>query len=314
MAGFLFLLKMIKFDSVCKTYKTSGFIPRKAVALKNLSLEIKKGETFGYIGPNGAGKTTTIKILLSLIFPTSGRVSIEGRDWRRTSNRKKIGFLPDQPFFYDYLTCYEFFDYCAKLSQMEKKYRPDRINEIICLVGLEGKEDIQLRKFSRGMLQRAGLGQALLHDPEIYVFDEPLTGLDPIGRKEFRDIILNLKKRGKTIFFSSHILGDAEQVCDRVGILDRGELKAAGKMGEIISGKIKNYEIIFRSENNISKHLVNFNYELKFFEGKYFLEVGGNEKVNEILENIIKNNGRIEGVIPQKETLEDIFLKTVNKK
>ena len=223
-----------------KTYSTGFWRKQLKCALKPLHLEVADGEVFGFLGPNGAGKTTTIKILMGLMYPTAGEARILGMAINHPRVKAQIGFLPEQPYFYDYLTGRELLDYYGRLSGVPVKELPRRIDRTLERVGLEGSGNVQLRKFSKGMLQRVGIAQAILHDPKIVVLDEPMSGLDPIGRREVRDLMAQLKGEGKTVFFSTHILSDAEALCDRVAVLHRGELKGVGSVAELtakIEGK-----------------------------------------------------------------------------
>ena len=210
---------------------------RRTVALNELDLQVHEGEIFGLLGPNGAGKSTTIKILMQILFPSSGSARIMERPLGDMGVKTQIGFLPENPAFYDYLKGHEFLDYYGVLYGMSKAQRRKRIPELFELVKLpDHAPNLPLKGYSKGMLQRIGLAQALLNDPRLVVLDEPQSGLDPLGRKEIRDIILTLKERGKTVFFSSHILSDAELICDRVAILNRGKLTAQGELGNLLSG------------------------------------------------------------------------------
>lgn len=216
-------MSAISFHEVSKEYKL-GFRKRK-IALKNFSLDIQEGEVFGFLGPNGAGKSTAIKILLNLIFPTSGSASISGKDVSDTGGRKLVGYLPENPYFYDYLTPLELLDFALKTSGITPgKNRKDRAATVLNTVGLWNDRKRAIRHFSKGMVQRVGIALALAHDPKIVILDEPMTGLDPIGRKQAIDLIIKLKSEGKTVFFSSHILEDIERVCDRIGIIVNGVL------------------------------------------------------------------------------------------
>jgi ABC-2 type transport system ATP-binding protein len=203
--------------------------------LQPLHLTVEQGEIFGFLGPNGAGKTTTLKLLMGLVFPTAGSARILGRDWTDPDIKAQIGFLPEQPYFYDYLTAHELLDYYGQLSGVPAKNRKQRIGDVLHRVGLNDVTGVQLRKFSKGMLQRAGIAQAILHDPKIVFFDEPMSGLDPMGRREVRELMEQLKQEGKTVFFSTHILSDAEALCDRVAIIHKGELKGVGKVADLTS-------------------------------------------------------------------------------
>ena len=213
-----------------------GFLRKKPrQALFPLHLSIEDGEIFGFLGPNGAGKTTTLKLLMGLVFPTSGSARILDHEWTDPAIKAQIGFLPEQPYFYDYLTAHELLDYYGQLSGVPGKDRKQRIEEVLARVGLTDVQGVQLRKFSKGMLQRAGIAQAILHDPKVIFLDEPMSGLDPVGRREVRDLMEQLKHEGKTVFFSTHILSDAEALCDRVAVIYKGELRGVGAVAELTS-------------------------------------------------------------------------------
>src|SRR6204780_4414732 len=214
-------------------------------SLDNLSFQVEEGEVFGFLGPNGAGKTTTMKLLMGLIFPVSGTARIRGRAIDDVAMHREIGYLPEQPYFYDYLTARELLDYYARFSNYSAPERRERVGKFLALVGLAAAADVQLRKFSKGMLQRVGIAQAILHDPPVVILDEPMSGLDPVGRREVRDIILELKKQGRTVFFSTHILSDAEMLCDRVAVLVGGKLQGVGAPSEIVSVEVHSMEILF---------------------------------------------------------------------
>ncbi len=213
---------------------TVGFLGREIVALSDLCLEVQQGEVFGFLGPNGAGKTTTIKMLMGLIHPTSGTARLLGQLVDNLKMKARVGFLPETSYFYEYLTASEVLSFCAKLFKLPKERRKERVQTLLKEVGLESAAHLQLRKFSKGMLQRIGIAQALINDPELIILDEPMSGLDPIGRKQMREIILRLKAAGKTVFFSSHITHDVEMICDRVGILVQGRLLKVGSLKEIL--------------------------------------------------------------------------------
>jgi ABC-2 type transport system ATP-binding protein len=208
-------------------------------------LKVDDGEIFGFLGPNGAGKTTTLKMLMGLVFPTAGTARILGQDWTDPQVKAQIGFLPEQPYFYDYLTADELLEYYGQLSGVPAKERKRRINEVLTRVGLTDVTGVQLRKFSKGMLQRAGIAQAILHDPKVVFFDEPMSGLDPLGRREVRDLMEQLKHEGKTVFFSTHILSDAEALCDRVAIIHNGELRGVGAVEDLTSGVQGKVEVVW---------------------------------------------------------------------
>jgi ABC-2 type transport system ATP-binding protein len=225
-----------------KTYSVGFWRKRPKRALHPLSFNVEDGEIFGFLGPNGAGKTTTLRLLMGLVFPTAGSARILGREWTDPSVKAQIGFLPEQPYFYDYLTAHELLEYYGQLSGVPAKERKQRVEKVMDQVGLRDVKGVQLRKFSKGMLQRVGIGQAILHDPKLVFFDEPMSGLDPMGRREVRDLMEQLKHEGKTVFFSTHILSDAEALCDRVAIIHKGELRGVGRVEDLTSsvqGKVE---------------------------------------------------------------------------
>jgi ABC-2 type transport system ATP-binding protein len=229
-----------------KTYMVGFWRKRPKRALQPLHLSVEEGEVFGFLGPNGAGKTTTLKMLMGLVFPTAGTARILGQEWTNPEVKAQIGFLPEQPYFYDYLTAHELLNYYGQLSGVPARDRGRRIEEMLARVGLKDVKGIQLRKFSKGMLQRVGIAQAILHDPKLVFFDEPMSGLDPMGRREVRDLMAELKQEGKTVFFSTHILSDAEALCDRVAVINQGELKGVGAVHELTSTVQGKIEVIWQ--------------------------------------------------------------------
>jgi ABC-2 type transport system ATP-binding protein len=229
-----------------KTYTIGFWRKRPKYALRPLDLKVEEGEIFGFLGPNGAGKTTTLKLLMGLIFPTAGSARILGVAVDDPRMKAQIGFLPEQPYFYDYLTARELLEYYGQLSGVEAKQRSSRVNEVLQRVGLPDVGGVQLRKFSKGMLQRVGIAQAILHDPKVVFFDEPMSGLDPMGRREVRDLMAQLKEEGKTVFFSTHILSDAEALCDRVGIIHQGELRGVGAVADLTSSVHGKVEVVWQ--------------------------------------------------------------------
>src|ERR1700730_14905452 len=216
-----------------KTYLVGFWRKRPKRALRPLHLTVEEGEVFGFLGLNGALRITTLKMLMGLVFPTSGSARLLGRDWTDAEVKAQIGFLPEQPYFYDYLTAHELLNYYGQLSGVPGKDRKRRIDEALQRVGLTDVKGVQLRRFSKGMLQRAGIAQSILHDPKLVFFDEPMSGLDPMGRREVRDLMEQLKHEGKTVFFSTHILSDAEALCDRVAIIHKGELRGVGAVEDL---------------------------------------------------------------------------------
>lgn len=235
----------IEIEKLTKEYPFGFLHLQKKTSLEGLTLQVETGEVFGFLGPNGAGKSTTIKLLMGLIFPTSGHARMLGKPTTDIEMHRHIGYLPEQPYFYDYLTATEVLDYFAKFYDLSAADRRERVQRMLKKVGLETAGKIQLRKYSKGMLQRVGLAQAILHDPQLVVLDEPMSGLDPVGRREVRDIILELKSAGKTILFSTHILSDAEMLCDRVGVIVGGKLQGVGAPGDIVGIAAQEMEILF---------------------------------------------------------------------
>jgi ABC-2 type transport system ATP-binding protein len=228
-----------------KTYSVGFWRKKPKCALRPLHLTVQEGEIFGFLGPNGAGKTTTLKLLMGLIFPTAGSARILGLEVNDPVMKAQIGFLPEQPYFYDYLTARELLEYFAQLSGVDAKQRSGKVNEVLGRVGMPDVGGVQLRKFSKGMLQRVGIAQAILHDPKIVFFDEPMSGLDPMGRREVRDLMEQLKHEGKTVFFSTHILSDAEALCDRVAVIHLGELRGVGAVAELTSSVHGQVELVW---------------------------------------------------------------------
>src|SRR6201993_1075025 len=235
----------IETQNLTKQYPYGFLHLKRKTSLENLTMQVEDGEVFGLLGPNGAGKSTTMKLLMGIIFPTSGSARILGRPISDVEMHKDIGYLPEQPYFYDYLTAAELLDYFARFFGFSAAERKERVAKMLKKVGLETAGKIQLRKYSKGMLQRVGLAQAILHDPKLVILDEPMSGLDPVGRREVRDIMLELKNAGKTILFSTHILSDAETLCDRVGVIAGGKLRGVGAPGAIVGVKAVGMEILF---------------------------------------------------------------------
>lgn len=232
-----------------KTYSVGFWRKRPKRALQPLHLSISEGEIFGFLGPNGAGKTTTLKLLMGLVYPTGGSARILGMEINDPRMKAQIGFLPEQPYFYDYLTGAELLEYYAQLSGVAAKQRRQRVGEVLGQVGLPDAGSVQLRKYSKGMLQRVGIAQAILHEPKVVFFDEPMSGLDPMGRREVRDLMERLKQNGKTVFFSTHILSDAESLCDRVAIIHHGELRGVGAVADLTSSVEGKVEIVWQGNH-----------------------------------------------------------------
>jgi ABC-2 type transport system ATP-binding protein len=241
----------IEIQALEKSYKT-GFLGKTLKhGLKPLTLSVEEGEVFGCLGPNGAGKTTTLRLLLGLVFPTGGTAKILGRDLDDVEVKRFIGFLPEQPYFYDHLSPLELLDYYARLSGVDPRERKRKVERALARVGMTDSGTTQLHKFSKGMLQRVGIAQAIVHDPKLILLDEPMSGLDPIGRREVRDLVQELNEEGKTVFFSTHILSDAETLCDRVAILNKGELKGVGVVADLMREASGEVEVVWHGAQAI---------------------------------------------------------------
>ena len=273
-------------------------------------MQVEEGEIFGFLGPNGAGKSTTIKLLVGLIFPTSGSARILGRSIDDVEMHRDIGYLPEQPYFYDYLTAAELLDYFARFHDLKEADRRERIGQMLKKVGLETAGKIQLRKYSKGMLQRVGLAQAILHDPKVVILDEPMSGLDPIGRREVRDIILELKRDGKTVMFSTHILSDAEMLCDRVGVIVGGKLRGVGAPNEIVDLRTHGMEILFEYSRDNANAAALLGKASKT-GNRYRLEVSEGD-LYAVLEQLRAAEAKILSVSPVRQTLEEYFVNLVD--
>src|SRR5437588_5316938 len=248
-------MNAIEIVGLTKNYSVGFLRKTEKIALKGLSLEVREGEIFGYLGPNGAGKTTTLKLLMGLMYPTAGSARIFGHPISDPEIKRSIGFLPEQPYFYDYLTARELLEYYAALSGVPAKDRSARSDKMLAKVGLSASAHTQLRKFSKGMLQRVGIAQAIIHDPKIVFFDEPMSGLDPVGRREVRDLMQELNDEGTTVFFSTHILSDAEILCDRVAVLHQGQLRGVGVVVDLLADARGKMEIVWEGPNNALQSL-----------------------------------------------------------
>jgi ABC-2 type transport system ATP-binding protein len=299
----------IEIENLTKDYPFGFLHLKKKRSLEDLTMQVEDGEVFGFLGPNGAGKSTTIKLLMSLIFPTAGTARILGKPISDIGMHRDIGYLPEQPYFYDYLTAAELLDYFARFFDLKAADRRERVERMLKRVGLETAKKIQLRKYSKGMLQRVGLAQAILHHPKVVILDEPMSGLDPLGRREVRDIILELKGEGRTILFSTHILSDAEMLCDRVGVIVGGKLRGVGAPDEIVGVKAHGMEILFEyagggteSSGLLSGATRTGNrYRLQVEEGQLYTT----------LEQLRGAGARILSVTQMKASLEEYFMHLV---
>lgn len=297
-------------ENLTKDYPIGFLETKKKRSLEGLTMQVETGEVFGFLGPNGAGKSTTIKLLVGLIFPTAGTARILGRSINDIEMHRDIGYLPEQPYFYDYLTAAELLDYFARFHDLTAADRRERVARMLKKVGLETAGKIQLRKYSKGMMQRVGLAQAILHDPQVVILDEPMSGLDPIGRREVRDIILELKSEGRTVMFSTHILSDAEMLCDRVGVIVGGKLRGVGAPSEIVELKAHGMEILFEYAGNNTNAAALLAKAAKA-GNRYRLQVGESELYT-VLEQLHAAEARILSVTQLKQTLEEYFMNLVD--
>jgi len=300
----------IVIEGLTKTF-WSGWPGRPSVTvLDGLTLSIGHGQIYGFLGPNGSGKTTTLKILLGLMHATTGRVEVLGKPAGNVMVRKRIGFLPESPYFYDYLTAEEFLTFYGHLAGLNRVELNKRVTHLLEVVGLIDARTRQLRKFSKGMLQRVGLAQALIHDPELVILDEPMSGLDPVGRKQVRDLILGLRDQGKTVFFSTHIIPDVEMICDRVGVLAKGKLLATGRVEELVTrGHTQSVEIVCQGIKADGIPAITSAATRVLQRGQHSLiMLPGPDRLEETLAVIRAQGGTLISVTPQKGSLEELFL------
>jgi len=308
-------MPVIEIENLTQDYQSSFWRKQKVRALDGLNLRVEAGEVFGFLGPNGAGKTTTFKILMRMLKPTAGEARILGRPLDDLRMRARIGYLPERPYFYHYLTAREFLVYCGALCDLPRDRVAKRATDLLDQVGLSDSADRPLRKFSKGMLQRVGLAQALINDPEVLFLDEPMSDLDPLGRREARELIANLRARGKTIFFSSHILTDVEAMCDRVAILNRGRLVESGRLSEILKMRSNEIEAVVSGVND--ETLAAFReiaLEVAPTPEGARARLESDRDIARLLEAIRQANGRLVSVNPARESLEDIFMREVGEK
>jgi len=303
----------IRTEELTKDYTVGFWRKRPHRALDRLSIDVAPGEVFGFLGPNGAGKTTTLKLLMRLIFPTSGRAEILGRPAGDVRVRYRLGYLPENPYFYDYLTAEELLGYFASLFGYTAAERRRRVSTLLDEVGIGAARRLQLRRFSKGMLQRVGIAQALINDPEVVFFDEPMSGLDPIGRREVRALILRLRDRGTTLFFSSHILADAEALCSRVAIVAGGRLTAIGQLSDLLAFEVRGWELIL---SDVKPELVDrlgdvVRRHTEISPGRYALELTPAVSPERVLADVAGTGAQLVSLNPVRDTLEDVFMRRV---
>lgn len=294
-----------------KTYSVGFWRKRPKCALRPLYLNVEEGEIFGFLGPNGAGKTTTLKMLMGLVFPTGGSARILGMDVNDPQVKAQIGFLPEQPYFYDYLTARELLEYYGRLSGVVGKDLSARVEKVLGRVGLPDVGGVQLRKFSKGMLQRVGIAQAILHEPKVVFFDEPMSGLDPMGRREVRDLMEQLKADGKTVFFSTHILSDAEALCDRVAVIHLGELRAVGAIADLTSGVQGKVDIVWEG-SSIPASIKALGAECHV-TGDTVRAVVAEESQELVIDALRRERLRLISLVPVRTTLEQYFVEKLKR-
>ena len=303
-------MKALRIQGLTKEYHL-GFARQRVVTLDHLNLEVEEGEIFGFLGHNGAGKTTAIKLLLGLLRPTSGKAWIFDRSIEEVAVRQYVGFLPESPYFYEYLTAEEFLAFYGQLFGLGGSTLAKKVEELLELVSMTSVKSVPLRKFSKGMLQRVGIAQALINDPRLVILDEPMSGLDPIGRRDVRDIILHLRAERKTVFFSTHILSDVEMICDRIGILVKGCLKAVGDVQAIVGeATVKSIELVVEGlHGEAVAEILGVGATVVARGNQALISVSDEAGVNKCLEILRQRNGRLVSLLPHKQSLEDLFLK-----
>ncbi len=307
----------IDISGVSKSFKQQG---KNIVALDNINLLVPEGEIFGFLGPNGAGKTTLIKIIMGILTPDSGNIHVMGASPAQPNSRRRLGYFPERPYMHDFLTAEEFLKFHGRLLNLEDKKINLRTPEVLKLVGLKDAAKLELKKFSKGMLQRIGLAQALLHDPDIVILDEPMSGLDPVGRREVRDLILGISKLGKTVFFSTHIVPDIEAICTNVGFINRGSLKAIDDISVALGKTLKSVEISFNLPAGILPKTIPSLVSARLIADSWYIDIPVNKsesladvdtKVDKIWRDISSAQGAIRSVIPRKSDLEELFFEGV---
>ena len=287
-----------------------GFSRKRTVAVEGISFSVEAGEVFGFLGPNGAGKTTTMKMLMGLIHPTSGKATILGARVGDLAAKRRIGYLPENPYFYDYLSATEYLHMIGRIYGLDRAARSRVTDELLDRVGLSMAKTRPMRSYSKGMLQRVGLAQALVGDPELVVLDEPMSGLDPIGRREVRELIVDLRERGKTVFFSTHILADANLLCDRVAIIVKGKLRDVGPLGALLSPKVHRVEVVWQGPEALAGALAErfAGEHAHSSEGRVFVALD-QAVVDEFVAAVVAGGGSLSQVTPSRETLEELFVR-----
>jgi ABC-2 type transport system ATP-binding protein len=303
----------IETEALTKDYHVGFWRPRPYRALDALTIQVEEGEVFGFLGPNGAGKSTTLKLLMGLIFPTSGGARILGRPVADLEMRRRIGFLPENPYFYDYLSAEELLTYFARLSGLRGGDCTTRVSRVLDEVGIGGERKMKLRSFSKGMIQRVGVAQALVAEPRVVFFDEPMSGLDPLGRRDLRQLMLRLRERGCTVFFSSHILSDAEALCSRVAILAQGRLMAQGRLADIVAFELRGWELVVANLSDATRVTLQGRVAalVHLSERRYTIELNASQRPEPIIQELASAGVEIVSLNPIRTTLEDYFVSLV---
>jgi len=315
-------VNVIEVEGLTKDYRQHFWTPKRRV-LNDVSFVVRRGEIFGFLGPNGAGKSTTIKILLQIIYPSKGQALVMGKPLGDRAAKRHLGFLPENPYFYDYLTAHQFLEFHGSLYGLDRHFLKKRIPEVLEMVGMKGTDHLSLRSFSKGMLQRIGIAQAIIHDPELVILDEPMTGLDPLGRREVRDLMIELQSRGKTIFFSTHILSDVESVCHRVAILNKGRLLSCGTLEDLISVEVKSADIVWSAlPANLLPVFQSEAIHFAVSAENVFMKVSRRElesssdfqsRIQSLVQRGLSAGAHLQTLSPKKERLEDVFVRQVGE-
>jgi ABC-2 type transport system ATP-binding protein len=303
---------VLRADGLAKTFRL-GLFRKRVEAVREASFEVQRGEIFGYLGPNGSGKTTTLKMLMGLVFPTRGRAEVLGRPVPNRDAKRKLGYLPETPYFYEYLAPEEFLDLVGALCDVPKRQRRERADRLIARVGLEHARGRPLRKFSKGMLQRIGIAQALMGDPELIVLDEPMTGLDPLGRKEIRDLMLELKREGRTVVYSTHILPDVEMTCDRVAMIFAGRIRSVGPLADLLTARLLSTEVVLRRGSGPLPEPPAGATARQSPEGMLF-DLPEGADVDAFLKLALGSGASVLAVTSRRESLEDLFVRQASTK
>lgn len=298
---------VLRADGLAKTFRL-GLLRKRVEAVREASFEVRRGEIFGYLGPNGSGKTTTLKMLMGLVFPSRGRAEVLGRPVPNREAKRRLGYLPESPYFYEYLTPEEFLDLVGALCDVPRRERRKRARTLIARLGLGHAMGRPLRKFSKGMLQRIGIAQALMGDPELVVLDEPMTGLDPLGRKEIRDLMLELRREGRTVVYSTHILPDVEMTCDRVAMIFSGRVRSVGPLAELLTARLLSTEICFR--HNVGRlPALPAGASLRQAPDGQTVDLPEAADVDAFLKAALAAGASVISITPRRESLEDLFVR-----